>query len=62
MDTPVVKRADLRTGAPAILGPVIIEERESTTVVPPGWSVSLEISGALVIASGEATSPRSVTP
>jgi N-methylhydantoinase A len=57
-----VKRANLRTGMPAIPGPVIIEERESTTVVPPGWSVSLEISGALVITSGEGTSPRNVTP
>ena len=57
-----MKRANLRTGMPAIHGPVIIEERESTTVVPPGWSVSLEISGALVITSGEATSPRNVTP
>lgn len=62
IDTPVVKRANLRTGMPALPGPVIVEERESTTVVPPGWSVSLEMSGALVITSGEAISPRNVSP
>jgi 5-oxoprolinase (ATP-hydrolysing)/N-methylhydantoinase A len=32
-----------------IAGPAIVEERESTTVVPPGATVEVEESGALVI-------------
>jgi N-methylhydantoinase A/oxoprolinase/acetone carboxylase beta subunit len=32
-----------------IAGPAIVEERESTTVVPPGATVEVEASSALVI-------------
>ena len=39
-DTPVIDRGDLDTN-PGI-GPLIIEEYDSTTVVPPGWRASVD--------------------
>ena len=39
-DTPVVERSDLDAN-PGI-GPLIIEEYDSTTVVPPGWKASVD--------------------
>ncbi len=40
MDTPVVDRSALDGSAGN--GPLIIEEYDSTTVVPPGWRVSVD--------------------
>lgn len=34
-------------------GPVIVEERSATTVVPPGWRVSVDASGNLLLERGE---------
>ncbi len=40
IDTPVIDRLDLANGVNP--GPLIIEEYDSTTVVPPGWQTSLD--------------------
>ena len=47
--TAVYDRAALAPDMAPIAGPAIVEERESTTVVPPGATVEVEASGALVI-------------
>jgi N-methylhydantoinase A len=47
--TPVYDRGALAFGMTPIVGPAIVEERESTTVVPPRATVEVEASGALVI-------------
>ncbi|MGI5155160.1 hydantoinase/oxoprolinase family protein [Microbispora sp. CA-102843] len=47
-DTGVYERADLTPGA-AFSGPAIIEEREATTVVPPGAQVRVDGDGNLVL-------------
>jgi N-methylhydantoinase A len=41
LDTPLYERSDLRAGA-HFDGPAIIEEREATTVVPPGSEVRVD--------------------
>lgn len=45
--TPIIARADLAGGARP--GPLIIEEYDSTTVVPPGWSAALDPFTNIVI-------------
>lgn len=47
-DVPIYSR-DLLPLEVAIEGPMLIEENGSTTVVPPGWAVSAERAGCLVI-------------
>jgi N-methylhydantoinase A len=49
-DTPVVRRSDLAGTAQP--GPLIVEEYDATTVVPPGCSACLDDWGNLVIALG----------
>ncbi len=46
--TPLIRRADLAAGH-AFEGPAIIVEGTATTVVPPGFSVSVDPIGSLVI-------------
>ena len=46
VDTPVYDRYALAPGA-RIDGPAIIEEREATTVIPPGDSVTVDATGTL---------------
>jgi len=43
LSTPVVGRGDL-DGSPR-LGPLIVEEYDATTIVPPGWSAHLDQHG-----------------
>lgn len=50
LETPVYRRSRLPSAFTAA-GPLIIEEVESTTVLPPGWSVRLDGSGSLVLSS-----------
>jgi N-methylhydantoinase A/oxoprolinase/acetone carboxylase beta subunit len=50
VETPVYERANLPSGFTAA-GPAIIEEAESTTVVPPDWSVRLDDSGNLILSN-----------
>jgi len=47
-ETPVVSRAALRPGG-RWEGPVIVEQRDTTTVVPPGAVVEVHESGSLVV-------------
>ena len=66
VETPVYDRYALRPGD-HFAGPVVIEEDEATTVVPPGDSVAVDPRGSLVItvrpvmpqALPEAAAPRS---
>jgi len=53
VDTPVYDRYALAPGA-AFVGPAIIEERESTTVVGPGARISVDERLTLILESGEA--------
>jgi N-methylhydantoinase A len=48
VDTAVHKRLAMRPGQ-RVDGPAIIEEAESTTILPPGTSASLSVHGNLVI-------------
>ena len=50
LDTPVIGRADLSTAPTA--GPLIVEEYDATSVVPPDWNASLDAMGNIVIATG----------
>ena len=43
----VFRRADLTLGQ-AILGPAIIEERETTVVLPPAWRAVVEADGCII--------------
>jgi len=45
-DTPVYARSALRAGT-SIDGPVIIEERETTIVILPGWQASVDRHGCI---------------
>lgn len=56
VDTPVYDRYALAQGV-RIAGPAIIEEREATTIVPPGDSVTVDASGTLAIDIGLAATP-----
>ena len=44
--TPVVSRSSLADGA---AGPLVVEEYDSTTVVPPGWEAALDELGNIVL-------------
>jgi N-methylhydantoinase A len=44
--TPVYARARLPLGG-GIPGPAIVEQADTTTVVPPGWTIAVEESGNL---------------
>lgn len=46
--TNVHRRADVGPGA-VLAGPVIVEEAESTLVVPPGWTATAGASGTLTL-------------
>jgi N-methylhydantoinase A/oxoprolinase/acetone carboxylase beta subunit len=46
--TPVYARARLRVGA-RLPGPAVVEQADTTTVVPPGWEAEVEESGNLRI-------------
>lgn len=48
VDTPVYDRSELVVGA-SIGGPAIIEERESTTIVIPGFAAVADVTGMLLI-------------
>ncbi|MCH2666147.1 hypothetical protein MK139_17655, partial [bacterium] len=48
-ETPVYDRYGLTDER--IEGPAVIEEMESTTIVPPGWALKVLDSGALLIES-----------
>ncbi len=47
VDTPVYQRAELGAGA-KFGGPAIVEERETTSVIRPGWDVEVASDGSLI--------------
>ena len=49
--TPVYRRDSLRSGV-SIVGPAIVEERETTSVIRPSWSVEVIDDGSLVATKG----------
>ena len=48
LETPVFDRADLSSGS-GIVGPAVIEEDDSTTLIPPGWVAVVHTHGNLVL-------------
>lgn len=50
--TPIVKRVRLAPGK-TIASPAIVEEESATTVVPPGYTISIDQFGNMLIAAGE---------
>ena len=48
---PVYDRGALAAGQ-TIAGPAIIEERETTTVLPPGWTATIDEIGCIVARKG----------
>ncbi len=48
-NVPVLRRGDL--GRRPTLGPLIVEDYDATTVVPPGWRCAREADGALLLAA-----------
>ena len=61
VDTPVYDRYALRPGT-RIDGPAIVEERESTTVVPPGDSLEVDAGLNLRLTVSRSTSLERVVP
>jgi N-methylhydantoinase A len=51
--TPIYNRQHLLQGQP-LCGPVVIEQLDSTTVIPPGYRVSVEHGGNIIIEPEEA--------
>ncbi len=47
VETPVYKRVELGAGD-RFAGPAIVEERETTAVIRPGWSVEVGTDGSLI--------------
>jgi N-methylhydantoinase A len=43
---PVYDRNSL-AGGQSVRGPAIIEERETTTVIPPGWTATIDTIGCI---------------
>ena len=54
VEVPVYRRGELGVGA-AIAGPAIVEERETTAVIRPGWTVEVAADGSLVATREVAT-------
>jgi N-methylhydantoinase A len=53
LETPVIRRADLRQGAGGgRSGPLIVEEYDATGVVPPGWHPALDATRNLDLRRG----------
>jgi 5-oxoprolinase (ATP-hydrolysing)/N-methylhydantoinase A len=56
VDTPVYDRYALTPGT-NLAGPAIIEEREATTVIPPGDTLTVDATGSLRISIGLTAAP-----
>jgi N-methylhydantoinase A len=52
VDVPVYRRDDLGVGA-TVSGPAIVEERETTSVIRPGWSMQVAPDGSLIATRSE---------
>jgi N-methylhydantoinase A len=51
-DTAVYERLSLRAGT-TVDGPAVLEQNESTTVVPPAWSGTVQADGSIVLTPEE---------
>lgn len=47
VDTPIVSRAEIQAGSDLTVGPVIIEQEDATTIVPPGVAIRPVEGGSL---------------
>jgi len=47
VETPVYARSELGAGS-AFSGPAVVEERETTSVIRPGWNVEVSTDGSLI--------------
>ena len=54
VDTAIYDRARLPAGA-RVTGPAIIEQADTTTVIPPGYAALVDDSGNLRIRKGDAS-------
>jgi N-methylhydantoinase A len=52
-ETAIVDRDTLGPGA-VLDGPAIVEEAHSTLLIPPGWRLTVHVSGALIAEGGAA--------
>lgn len=52
VDTPIHARSDLAAGQ-ALDGPAIVEQLDTTTVVPPGWTATTDDLGVLILRAKE---------
>jgi N-methylhydantoinase A len=60
IETPVYRRLDLGVGQ-IIVGPAIVEERETTTVIRPGWTAEVAPDGSLIAVRASATTEGAVS-
>jgi N-methylhydantoinase A len=51
VDTPVYERRDLACGQ-SVAGPAIIEERETTIIILPGWNAKVDATGCIMASKG----------
>jgi N-methylhydantoinase A len=51
LSVPVYERNALAAGQ-QVKGPAIIEERETTTVIPPGWTATVDKIGCIFARKG----------
>jgi N-methylhydantoinase A len=51
VDTPVYQRRELAMGQ-SIAGPAIIEERETTIIILPGWQAKVDATGCIMASKG----------
>lgn len=58
VDAPVYRRDDLGAGS-TFVGPAVVEERETTSVIRPGWRVEVAPDGSLI--ATRSTTPGSAT-
>ena len=54
VETPVFSRSELGAGS-TFSGPAVVEERETTSVIRPGWDVEVATDGSLIATSAERT-------
>lgn len=57
VETPVYKRGDLGAGA-TFDGPAVVEERETTSVIRPGWRVQVAADGSMIATRNRAEEQR----
>jgi N-methylhydantoinase A len=56
LNTPIYRRTDLLAGT-VLKGPAIVEQLDSTTVIPPGMTATMERYGNLIIDTGADAPP-----